>query len=144
MAAAHEQRDERKLGRRFGYRSGHCGRIGFATQEDREQVPDQVIDPDDRQRLRERERLTDLKTDEQRAHEPRPVRDCDPTQPREPTWNRGERTLDDRQNIFHVCARSELRNDATVRGMQLDLTCNDVRQHEAVGPHDCSGSLVTG
>ena len=119
MAAAREQARERRL---------EVGR----PQEERRDVPVQVVDGDERQPPRPRERLRRRDADEERADQPRPGRDRDGVDVVERRAGAAERLLDHGRDELEVPPRRDLRDDPAVPRVQLRLRRDDVREDLAV------------
>ena len=134
MPAADEERD---VGQR-----GHRPVALTAPQVDREEVTDEVIDPDDRKPAHERDGLGRLDPDEERADEPGPSRDGDRVDRAEASVHGGERLLDHRHHVDEVRARRELRHDAAVGSVHGGLARDDVGDDRPVLAHHGGGGLV--
>ena len=129
MAAAREEARERRL-----------ERVGLEVE--RRDVPLEVIDGDERQSPRPRDRLGGRQADEQRAHEPRALRHADAIEVVEPDTRVLERSSDDRRNELEVASRGDLGNDAAEPRVKLGLRGDDRRQHRAVARDDRGRGLV--
>jgi hypothetical protein len=90
-------------------------------------MPVQVVDRDERKAARPRERLCSGKADEQRADEPRALRDCDPVDVVERCARLRERFAHDGRDELEMPARRDLRHDAAEARVQVGLRCDDVR-----------------
>ena len=134
VPARHEQRDERVL---------RHGRLAPAPlQEDGEQVPHQMIDPDDRLLGRPSEPLRHLQPHEKRPREPGLRRHGDPVHvaQREPRLR--ERLRHDGRDGPRVIAGGDLRHHAPVRRVRGDLAAHDVGEHFPRGGDDGRRRLV--
>jgi hypothetical protein len=88
------------------------------------------------------QRLRDLHTHQQRSHQARPLRDGDRIDAGEAARRVGESLANHRNDRLHVRARCQLRNDATVRPMRLDLTGHHIRQNFPCLGDQRSGGFV--
>ena len=89
----------------------------------------EVVDRDERQAPRPRERLRGRDPDEQRADETRALRDGDPLDALERSSRFGERLADDGRHELEVAARRDLGHDAAVARVQVGLRGDDRREH---------------
>jgi len=85
-----------------------------------------------------------LYTDEQRARQPRSAGDGNAVDRIEADFGLSERQAEHMPHVSEVVAGSELRHDAAVGRMQLDLALHGIAQHLAVAPHDRSRRFVAG
>ena len=92
----------------------------------------QMVDGDQRQALRPRERLRRGDADEQRADQPGPRRDGDRVDVGELDPGVAERLLDHRRDELEVAARRDLGHDAAEARVQLGLRGDDARADLAV------------
>ena len=107
-------------------------------------MPLQVVDRDERDSARPRDRLGRREPDEQRADQPRPARDADPREIAELDARLVERGPQDRRDELEVTTRGDLRHDAAEVRVELGLRRDDRRQHLPVRRDDRGGGLVTG
>ena len=126
VPARHQEPDERQRRRRRD--------VAVTTQIDSEQVPDEVIDADQRFAARPGEAFREPEADEERAREAGPRGHGDAVDVAEPDAGAGERFADDGGDRSDVIARGDLRDDAAVRRMELDLTLDDVAKDHAPSP----------
>jgi len=104
----------------------------------------QVVDRSEGQPPRPGERLRRRQPDEERADQPRALRDRDPFDPVEPDPGLAERLAQDGRNELEMSSRRDLRHDAAVLRVQLRLRGDDVGQDLAVVRDDGRGRLVAG
>jgi hypothetical protein len=95
-------------------------------------MPDEVIDPDERLVRSPREPLRRQQPDEQRAGEPRAVRDGDAVHVGEREPRLLERAADDPGERERVVSGGDLGHYPSEGRVQLDLAAHDVRQDFAV------------
>ena len=131
VPAAREQAEERRLER-------------LRLEEERSDVPVQMVDGNEREAPRPGERLRGLHADEQRADQPRPARDRHRVDVVERGARLAERFANDRRGKLEVPARRDLRDDAAVTRVQLRLRRHHVRAHMPVLGDDGARGLVAG
>src|SRR5262245_19016294 len=85
-----------------------------------------MVDADDRFAGRISHALGIVDADQQRADQPRPLRDRDAVELTDSDSGPGERRLDHSPDLFQVLARGQFRNHSAVTGMDGDLRSNDV------------------
>jgi hypothetical protein len=129
-----EQRDERK-----GWRFRGCVR---SSEKHGKQVPDEMIDADDREPRRPREALRSLDADEKRPHESGAIRHGNPVEVCERQAGTIERLVKHGRQVLQVVARRELGNDATVRGVKVDLAMDHVGEDTAAIIDDRDSGFV--
>ena len=108
-------------------RQRNGGSSGSGCEVQRGDVPVEVVDPDERQATRPRDRLRGGDADEQRADQPRPLRHGDAVDVVERRARLGERLADDRRDELEVAARGNLGDDAAVARVQIGLRGDDAR-----------------
>jgi hypothetical protein len=116
VAAAREQAQERRVERVRLHVQG-CD------------VPVQVVDRDEGQPLRPRDRLRGREADEERADEPGALRHGDALDVREARPRLGQRLAHDRRDELEVAPRRDLRHDAAVALVQQRLRRDHGREH---------------
>ncbi len=102
----------------------------------------QVVDADQGNASRERERLPRGEPDEQRSDQPRSGRRRDETDVRETDPRLPDRFFEDRRQVLQVGPRRDLRDDAAISGVRLHLRRDDVGQDPARAVHHGDRSLV--
>jgi hypothetical protein len=102
------------------------GRLdGLGCQVERGDVALEVVDRNERKPTGPRNRLRRGEPDEQRAYEPRPLRDRDALDVAEQRLRIVECLADDRRHELQVAPRGDLRHDATVPRVQRRLRGDD-------------------
>ena len=119
VPAAREQAEERRLDR-------------LRLEVERGDVAVQVVDRDERQVPRPRDRLRRGDADEQRADEARALRDRDAVDVVERRARLPERLAHDGRDQLEMPARRDLRDDAAEPRVQVRLRRDDVRADLAV------------
>jgi hypothetical protein len=114
VAAGHQQRDEREL-----------GRIG--RQERRHQVAFEVVHAQRRLAERRRQRARDARAHQQRARQAGAAREGDDVDVVLRQRRVGQRRLEQRQHAPHVVARRQLRHHAAVGLVHPDLAVQRLR-----------------
>jgi hypothetical protein len=120
------------------------GRVldGRVLEDDRIDVPLDVIDADERLPQRVGHRLRVGEPDEERADEPRPLRHGDAVNLLGPQAGARERLLDDFDDLVQMLARGDLRYHAAEAPVRLDLRGDDGRDHLAPAAHQRGRRLV--
>ena len=131
VAAAREQAQERRL-----------HRVGLEVEG--RDVAVQVVDRDERQPPRPRDRLGGGEPDEQRADQARARGDADRADVPEVGAGLPERLAHDRRDELEVAPRSDLRHHASVARVQVGLRRDDVGEDAAVLGDERGSRLVTG
>ena len=129
MAAAREQAEERRLQR-------------LRLKVERRDVPVEVVDRDERQPARPRDRLRRAEPDEQRADQAGPLRHGDPVDVVEGDAGLAERLTDHRRHELEMPPRRNLRNHSAVARMEVGLGRDDVRANLACVGDDRGSGLV--
>ena len=119
VPAAREEAEERRLER-------------VRLEVERGDVPVEVVDRDERQPPRPRERLRGGEPDEQRADQPRPLRHGDAVDVVERRARLGERLADHRRDELEVAPRRDLGHDAAVPRVEVRLRGDDARANLSV------------
>ena len=102
----------------------------------------EVVDGDERQAPRPRDRLGGREADEQRAHEPRALRHADAVDVREAEPGIVERRANDGRDQLEVASRRDLGHDAAEPRVQVRLRGDDRREQLALPRDDGRGGLV--
>jgi hypothetical protein len=134
MPARCHEANERKSGR---------ARVGSGPpQEDGEQMPHQVVDPDEGFACGPSQPFGHLNSDEKCSDEARAVGHGDAVDlgDRQPGLREGG--AHDGAHVAHVVTRCELRNDAAVSSMHAHLGMDDVGQNPGFFVHDRGGGFV--
>ena len=131
VPAAREQAEERRVD-------------GLGLEIERGDVAVQVVDRGERQPPRPGERLRGRQPDEERADQPRALRDRDPLDPVEPDTGLAERLAQDGRDELEMPPRRDLRDDAAVLRVQLRLGGDDVGEDLAVVRDERRSGLVAG
>jgi hypothetical protein len=129
VAAAREQAEERRLHR-------------LRLEVERGDVSLEMVDRSEGDATRPCECLRRPEPHEERAHEPRPLRDRDPVDPLERGAGRVERLAHDRGHELEVPAGRDLGDDPSVSVVELRLRGHDRREHPPVVGDDRSRRLV--
>ncbi len=107
-------------------------------------VAEQVIDRDERQAARIRERLARREPDEQRPDQPGSLRHRDRVDRIERRTRVGERRLEHRHDELEVAPRGDLGHDAAEAGVEIGLRGADARAHLAGAGDDGRARVVAG
>ena len=129
VPTAREQAEERRLD-------------GVRGEVERRDVPMQVIDGNERQPSRPRERLGGGEADEQSADEARPLGHGDVREVVERRAGVAERFADHGQDELQMAARRHFGHDAAVARVEIRLRCDDVRAELPLGRDERRGGLV--
>jgi hypothetical protein len=103
----------------------------------------QVVDRDERQPPRPGERLRRGDADQKCPDQTGPLRDADGLDIAELGVRVGEGLPERRQDQLEMVPGGHLRNDTSVRRMQLGLRGDDVGEHAAFPGDERGGGLVT-
>ncbi len=131
VPTAREQAEKRRL-----------HRVGLEVE--RRDMPVEMVDRDERQPLRPRERLRRREADEQRADEPRALRHRDAVDVVERRSGLAEGLSKHRRHELELAPRGHLGDDPAVAGVELGLRGDDARADLAVDGDEGGGRLVAG
>jgi hypothetical protein len=131
VAAARKEAEERRLD-------------GVGPEVEGRDVPLEVVHGRERKTARPGQRLRGRDPDEERANEPRALRDRDEVGVVERGPSLLERSAYDRRDELEVAPGRDLGDDATVAGMEVGLRGDDRRQHPPVRRDDRCRGLVAG
>jgi hypothetical protein len=109
---------------------------------ERRDVAVEMVDRDERQAARPRDRLRRGEADEERADQPRALRHGDAIDLLERRVRLRERLADDGRHELEVPSRRDLRHDSAVASVQLGLRGDDVRADLAFVRDERRGGLV--
>jgi hypothetical protein len=120
------------------------GRVldGRVVEDDRVDVPLDVVDADERLAERVSHRLGVGQPDEQRADEARPLRHGHAVNLLPADARALERLRDHQADLVEVLARGDLGHDPAVLLVQVNLRRDDRREHLPPVAHDGRGRLV--
>ena len=104
----------------------------------------EVVDGDEREPARPRDRLRGREADEQRPDQPRPLRDRDAVDVVERDARLPERLAQHRHDQLEVTARGDLRDDAAEARVELGLRGDDAGADGPVLLDEGRGRLVAG
>ena len=120
------------------------GQASASAEEGGEEMAFEVVDRDERDPPRERQRLRGRESDEERADQTRTGRGGDEPDVLERDGRRGERLLERRREVLEVRARGDLRHDAAVGRVRGELGGDDVGQDAPVAVEHGDRGLVAG
>ena len=107
-------------------------------------MTDEVVDPDEREIVREGERLREGEPHEQRSDQAGPRRDGHPVELRRRELRLGERRLDHARHHAHVVTTRELGHDAAVGRVDPGLPVHRARDDLPAAPQHRGRHLVAG
>jgi hypothetical protein len=129
VTATRQQAEERRLER-------------LRLEIERGDVAVEVVDGDERQPTRPRNRFCCGEADKKRADQPRPAGDRDTVDVPKARVRLNERLADHRRHELEVPPRRDFRHDAAVARVQLRLRRDDARADLALVGDERSGGLV--